>query len=524
MKKIIKLLFIFVLLISLSGCHGQTVREINFVMPEEFDETKNYEITFWAKNDTNKTQVEVYEKAVEEFNKIYPNIKVNIKTYTDYGLIYNDVITNISTNTTPNICITYPDHIATYLTGENTVMNLGELMDDEKYGLGGSEIKFDGVSKDEIVQNFLDECFVNDDYYALPFMRSSEVLYINKTYVEKLGYKIPDILTWDFVFEVSEKAMALNDDGTYKLNGQNIMIPFIYKSTDNMMITMLKQIGADYSNDDGDILIFNDDTRRIMKEINSHSVSGAFSTFKISGYPANSFNAGKCIFAVDSTAGSTWMGSDAPNSDISEDSVVKFETIVKPIPQYDVDNPLMISQGPSICIFKKYDSQEVLASWIFAQYLLSNEVQISYSETEGYIPVTLKAQSDESYQSYLNNKDNSNYEIKIEATKLFIENIKNTFVTAVFNGSTSLRTAAGQLIEESVKTAIRGNEFTDEYIDKIYASINSLYRLDQAKEIETDRTFKELPKESKILLYSIGIAWTLIGGYCLVRKLKNKSN
>ena len=30
-------------------------------------------------------------------------------------------------------------------------------------------------------------------------------------------------------------------DGTYKINGQNVLIPFIDKSTDNMMIEMLKQ-------------------------------------------------------------------------------------------------------------------------------------------------------------------------------------------------------------------------------------------------------------------------------------------
>ena len=36
----------------------------------------------------------------------------------------------------------------------------------------------------------------------------------------------------------------------------------------------------------------------------------------------------------------------------------------------------MISQGPSVCIFNKDDPQEVLASWLFAQFLLTDEVQI----------------------------------------------------------------------------------------------------------------------------------------------------
>lgn len=67
--------------------------------------------------------------------------------------------------------------------------------------------------------------------------------------------------------------------------------------------------------------------------------------------------------------------------------LVDFETVVLPIPQFDTEHPRMISQGPSVCIFNKEDSQEVLASWLFTQYLLTNEVQIAYSETEGYVPL-----------------------------------------------------------------------------------------------------------------------------------------
>ena len=103
--------------LSLTGCHGAK-EEKNFELPDTFDTSKNYELTFWAKNDTNKTQTDIYKKAIADFEALYPNITVNLKLYTDYGKIYNDVITNIATDTTPNVCITYPDHIATYLTGQ----------------------------------------------------------------------------------------------------------------------------------------------------------------------------------------------------------------------------------------------------------------------------------------------------------------------------------------------------------------------------------------------------------------------
>ena len=233
----------------------------SFAIPKSFDTSRNYEITFWAKNDTNKTQTDIYKKAISDFESLYPNITVTLRLYTNYGKIYNDVITNIATDTTPNICITYPDHIATYLTGKDTVVPLDDLFTDEKYGLGGSEVAFDAPSKEEIIPQFLEECSLNGTHYALPYMRSTEACYINKTYVEKLGYTLPDILTWDFIWEVSEAATKKNPDGMYSVNGQEVMIPFIYKSTDNMMIQMLRQKNAGYSTDNGDIEIFHDTTK-----------------------------------------------------------------------------------------------------------------------------------------------------------------------------------------------------------------------------------------------------------------------
>ena len=263
MKKILSsalaLAIICSVLMLFTGCHGLRLAS-DFEIPEEFDTSKNYEITFWAKNDTNKTQVRIYRKAVSDFEALYPNIKVNIRLYTDYGKIYNDVITNISTGTTPNVCITYPDHIATYISGANTVVPLDELLTDARYGLGGSKVRFSSPSKDEIAQKYLSECYLGESCYALPFMRSTEACYINKTYVEKLGYTIPEKLTWDFIWEVSDAATEKNEDGTYKVNGQNVMIPFVYKSTDNMMIQMLRQKGAGYATEEGETLIFNDTT------------------------------------------------------------------------------------------------------------------------------------------------------------------------------------------------------------------------------------------------------------------------
>lgn len=519
-------------LLTLTGCHG-SMGPGTFEVPEEFDDSGEYEITFWAKNDTNKTQTAIYEQAIAGFEKAYPNVRVNLRLYTDYGKIYNDVITNISTNTTPNVCITYPDHIATYLTGMNQVVPLDDLFADEAYGLGGSEVRFDAPVKEEIIPKFLEECRFGGHYYALPYMRSTEACYINKTMVEKMGYTLPEKLTWDFVWEVSEAAMEQDAEENYLVNGQKVLIPFIYKSTDNMMIQMLKQKDAGYSTEEGEILLFNDTTEELLYIIAEHGKTGAFSTFKISSYPANFLNAGQCIFAVDSTAGATWMGTDAPLSDMSEDKVVEFETEVMPIPQFDPEHPQMISQGPSVCVFNKSDPQEVLASWLFVQYLLSNEVQIAYSETEGYVPVTSKAQGSEEYQDYLSRCGEDNgmyYDVKIRAAQLLLDNTDHTFVTPVFNGSTSLRNAAGQLVENTVKSVRRKETINEEYMAELFEDITSLYRLDQpGSSAVPDGSAKEdlgeLPQTAVALLASLAGVWGVMIVYFVVQMAaKRKRN
>ncbi len=526
MRKLVCLVLALGCLLSLAGCHGSRGMDA-FLLPEEFDTSRQYEISFWAKNDTNITQVEIYEKAIEEFQKLYPNITVNLRLYTDYGRIYNDVITNIATNTTPNVCITYPDHIATYLTGTNSVVPLDDLFSSAKYGLGGSELLFDGPTREEIIPQFLSECTIDGVHYALPYMRSTEACYVNKTYVEKLGFTLPENLTWDFVWEVADAAAQKDAEGNYLVNGQKVMIPFIYKSTDNMMIQLLRQQGAGYSNAEGEILLFNDTTKAALHTIAAHTASGAFSTFKISSYPANFLNAGQCIFAIDSTGGATWMGSDAPLCDIAVDKLVDFETAVMTIPQFDPANPQMISQGPSVCVFNKADPQEVLASWLFTQYLLTNDVQIAYSQTEGYVPVTSKAQQSDVYQDYLSREGEDNqlyYEVKLKAAKLLLDNTENTFVTPVFNGSASLRDAAGQLIENTVKSVRRNQTVDDTYLDRLFEDVTALYRLDQGGGAAAagKNDLGPLPGAAKALLGCLGIAWLCILFYVVKETIKSK--
>ena len=67
-------------------------------------------------------------------------------------------------------------------------------------------------------------------------------------------------------------------------------------------------------------------------------------------------------------------------------------------------------------------------------------------------------------------------------------------MTPVFNGSTSLRNAAGQMIENVTKSVRRGETVDAAYMEKLYDDVTALYRLDQGGEQSSGSGKAELGK------------------------------
>jgi multiple sugar transport system substrate-binding protein len=540
MKKSILFLGLSLAILSLTSCHSPYEYD-EFEIPSTFDESKEYNIEFWAKNDGNTNQTKIYKQAINDFEEIYPNINVTIRNYASYDSIYRDVITNIGSGTPPNVCISYPDHVATYQTNEDIIIPLDKLINDPSFGFNGNKIKYNPVGLNNVYDNYLNEGIINDKLYTLPFVRSSECLYINEDYLKLLvdegyldinkyasynitsynEYYVPDIPTWSFVWAAADAAKRAKEDDV-PTNGEGTLYPFIYKSNDNWVIQDFKQRDMKFTDDDGNIYIFNDSTKEFLKDLETKSRAGLYETFTKISYPANRFNKWESLMFVDSTAGASWVGVEATSSDAgSTHEGDDFKTAVRMIPQYDISNPKMISQGPSICILNQKDKQEVLASWLFAQFLLTDSIQIKYPQTEGYIPVTKSARESVEYQNYLNNNDNEYNQVVIDASKVVLNNIDNTFITSVFNGSADVREASGSLIASATAHKNRANSFTNEELDTLYSKIITNYKLPK------DKIVGDVKKEQNyviaiIMLITLGVIWIFIIIYIILERRKKK--
>ena len=143
MKKIVSLLLVAMMLIgmmgALAGCNnGGNKVAPDFVMPEGgFDTTKEVTITFY--HQMGAQLQEILNTAIADFNKIYPNIKVEHKTYGDYNGVRDQIKTEISVGDQPNIAYCYPDHVALYNVA-GAVQTLDVLINDPTYGFTAEQI------------------------------------------------------------------------------------------------------------------------------------------------------------------------------------------------------------------------------------------------------------------------------------------------------------------------------------------------------------------------------------------------
>ncbi len=124
-----------------------------------------------------------------------------------------------------------------------------------------------------------------------------------------------------------------------------------------------------------------------------------------------------------------------------------FEVGIAAIPQLDPSNPKVISQGPSICIFKDSNEQEVYASWLFVKFLTTDvEFQAAFSMRAGYIPVIKSVQDYENYKLFLSKADGGDNIQALSAIQCLAQE-KAYYTSPAFNGSSKAREEVGLLMQ-----------------------------------------------------------------------------
>ena len=427
MKKLVSILLVLVLALALTPAMAEG---------PAYDGSE-VTITFYNTMGTNLTPV--LEKYIASFQELYPNIKVNYTSVGSYDDVRDQIATEITVNGQPNIAYCYPDHVALYNLFK-AVRTLDDFIDstaEVTRADGTTEIMgLTAEQKADFIEGYYNEGlqFGDGKMYTMPFSKSTEVLYYNKTFFDANNIPVPT--TWDELEQVCAKIVEIDP----------MSIPLGYDSEGNWFITMTEQLNTPYTSATEPHFLFNTpENREFVKQFREWYQEGYLTTQKLYGaYTSGLFTSTsdiKSYMSIGSSAGATYQ---RPAK--GDDGNYPFEVGIATIPQANPDNRKVISQGPSLVIFKKANEQEVIASWLFVKFLTTNvDFQAEFSMASGYVPVIKSVTNNEVYADFLAKADGGDFVSALSA-KVCLEQQDAYYTSPAFNGSSTARDEAAALL------------------------------------------------------------------------------
>ena len=389
---------------------------------------------------------EVLNPWITEFNKLYPNITIVHESKGGYPELRELITTELQGGNAPHIAYCYPDHVAMYKKA-GAVATLDDYIVSESMGFTQTELN-------EFVRGYLEEgrAYGDGKMYTLPYSKSTEVLYYNKTFFDKHGLKVPT--TWDEMETVMLQIKELDPN----------CVPLGYDSEANWFITMTEQLGTPYTTaKKGEYFQFDVEANRSFVErlrkwyqlrlVTTEELYGSYTSDLFTQTDANEIKSYMCI---GSSAGASYQCPDVYVNENNE-QVYPFEVGVALPPQINANAPKVISQGPSLCMFKKQNKQEMAATWLFMKFLTTSMgLQANFSIMSGYAPVIKNL--DTKFPQYANKlaAADGNANLPALCIKQCLAQENAMFVSPAFVGSSGARDQVGILLQTCMSKQLEG--------------------------------------------------------------------
>ncbi len=265
-----------------------------------------------------------------------------------------------------------PDIFASYPDNAFRVNQIVKLVKLEQY-----------FTKDELStfrQEFLEEGRFNaeDSYYIVPIAKSSENLYINKTYWEPFakqhGYTEADLSTWEGIYDI---AKIYNDE-----TGRGF---FSVDANANYVLAANMQLGSElyqYAKDGSVIFDFKPETAKMIWEyFYKPYIHGYY--VKTGRFSSDDAKTGTIISYTGSTAGAAYFPTTVS---FSEKDEVNIEPIVLPYPHFQKGVKIAIQQGAGMCIVQSDKTHEYAAA-LFLKWITDTAQNLKFAVSTGYFPV-----------------------------------------------------------------------------------------------------------------------------------------
>lgn len=420
---------VLLILMLLSACFAKT-------SADPLNPDKPITVTVWHYYNGNIK--EAFDQLVIEFNEtigLERGIVVDAKSHGDVNqlatAVFDTANENIGSEPMPEIFASYADNAF-------RVHQIVELASLDQY--------FTQEELSEYRKEFLEEGkFITDNkYYIVPIAKSSENLYVNKSYwepfAEKHGYTNADLETWEGIYDVAKTYYEETGKGFFGVD-----------ASANYMLVANMQLGSEFYSyfDDGTaILNFKRDNARMIWDYYYRPyINGYF--VKTGRFSSDDAKTGSVLSYTGSTAGAAYFPVAVS---FSEEDVVDIEPLVLPYPHFRDRSPVAIQQGAGMCVTKS-DMQHEYASMLFLKWFTDREQNLKFAMSTGYFPVKNESLGE---VNLLDMVEDGNVPIKAIAESIKASNIMfndyTLYNSKSFDGSYEMRILLDTSLANKINT------------------------------------------------------------------------
>lgn len=379
----------------MTGCGSTKSASTNEEIVTEI--TEPVEITFWhaMNGDLEKT----LQNLTDKFMESNENITVTLQNQSSYPDLQQKITaTSASPQDLPTLTQAYP-HWMVNAVQDELLVDLKPYIENETIG---------DKNYNNILEGFRKGSEVDGKVYGMPFNKSTEVIWYNKTLFDELGLEVPT--TFEEFAQVSKT-----------ITEKKGIVGAGFDSLNNFYTTYLKNKGVDFNSE-------TDVTSAESVEAANYYLDGVKEGyFRIAG--TDNYLSGP--FAAEQLG--MYVGSNAGESFVKQGVDGKFEIGVAAYPAESV-----MQQGTDVYMFSNATAEQRTAAFEFLKFLTSTENQVTWGVETGYIPATQDAITTEDYT----NSGSLVAPILSDATS------KNLFINKVAQGVDSAYNEAKVVMED----------------------------------------------------------------------------
>ena len=358
MKVSKKLLVCLLALGLMTGCSNKKTNETPSTTEIVTDITSPVEITFW--HAMSGAQEQSLKKLTDNFMAENKNITVNLQNQSSYQDLQQKLTaTTASPKNLPTLTQAYPDWMLNPIS-DGLVLQLDNYINHDKIG-------FDNYN--DILPSFRESSKINNVIYSIPFNKSTEILWYNKTLFNELGLKVPT--TMDEFTNVAKE-----------IKSKKNIVGGGFDSLSNYYVTYLKNEGVIFDSK------FDPTSQASVKAVNYYLDGIKQGYFRMAG--TDKFLSGP--FGAKDIG--MFVGSNASESFITNGVNGKFDIGVAPYPA-----KYKMQQGTDLFIFSNATAEQQTAAFEYLKFLTTTDNQITWAKETGYIPVRTSALESDEYKN-----------------------------------------------------------------------------------------------------------------------------